>query len=124
MLLRICHKRAVYIPPELSMAAKETAEKHQLNCQLKSNNLTKSLGGTNATNVNIEVFAKKKITGNRKKLMEIGTRLMVALKENKINYKKQKIETHLDQINKSLTQIDINVEEIVQPFERKRGKFF
>ena len=35
--------------------------------------------------------------------MEIGTRLMVALKENKINYEKEKIETHLDQINKSLT---------------------
>ncbi len=41
--------------------------------------------------------------------MEIGTRLMVTLKENKINYEKEKIETHLDQINKSLTQMDINV---------------
>ena len=55
------------------------------------------------TIVKLEVFAEKKLTGNQKKLMEIGTRLMVALKENKINYEKEKIETHLDQINKSLT---------------------
>ena len=57
------------------MPAKETAEKHQLNCQLKSNNLTESLGGMNATNVNIEVFRKekdnrkpKKVNGNRNKI--------------------------------------------------------
>ena len=74
--------------------------------------------------VNIEVFAEKKITGNQKKLMKIGTRLMVTIKKNKINYEKEKIENHLVQINKSLTQIDINVDEMVHTGKGKDGKFF
>jgi hypothetical protein len=56
--------------------------------------------------------------------MKIGTRLMVTIKKNKINYEKEKIETHLVQINKSLTQIDINVDEMVQTGKGKDGKFF
>jgi RNA processing factor Prp31 len=75
--------------------------------------------------VNIEFFfAEKKITGNQKKLMKIGTRLMVTIKKNKINYEKAKIETHLVQINKSLSQIDTNVDEMVQTGKGKDGKFF
>ena len=57
--------------------------------------------------------------------MEIETRLMVALNENKINYEKKKIETQLDQINKSLTQIDINVQVMVRAIEvLKEGESF
>ena len=66
---------SIYTTPELSMAAKETAEKHQLNCQLKSNNLTKKLGRNERYKCQYRGFRKekdnrkpKKVNGNRNKI--------------------------------------------------------
>ena len=42
--------------------------------------------------------------------------------ENKINYEKEKIETQQDQITQSFTQIDINVQEMVQPIEKTKAR--
>ena len=108
----------VYVPPELSMAAKQIAVKHQLNSQLKPKSLTESLRGIENAIANIEVSVEKNIACMyRKKLMEIETRLMAALNEKKIINGGEKIETKLDQIKKSLTQIDINVQGIVSAIQ-------
>ena len=117
--------RVVYVPPELSLAAKEIALKHQLKSQLKPKNLEESLGEIEAAIANNEITVEKKLSDYQKKLMEIEARLMTALKENKINYKEGKIEAELDQINKNSSQIDTNVEERIQPIhETEEEKHF
>ena len=94
--------RVVYVPPELSLAAKEIALKHQLKNQLKPKNLEESLKEIEAAIVNNEITVEKKLSDYQKKLMEIEARLMTALKENKINNEKKEIENELDQRNTNL----------------------
>ena len=124
-LLKNGQSRMVYVPPELSLAAKEIAVKHKLNSQLKPKSLSESLRGIEAAIANIDVSVGKKLGCYEKKLMEIETRLMTTLKERKINYEQKKIETQLDQITTSLTQIDRNVQEMAQPTQeaKKRSSF-
>ena len=121
-LVKNGQSRMVYVPPELSLAAKEIAVKHKLNSQLKPKSLSESLRGIEAAIANIDVSVGKKLGCYEKKLMEIETRLMTTLKERKINYEQKKIETQLDQITTSLTQIDRNVQEMAQPTQEAKQR--
>ena len=107
--------RVVYVPPELSLAAKEIALKHQLKNQLKPKNLDESLNEIEAAIVNNGITVEKKLSDYQKKLMEIEARLMTALKETKINNEKRKIENQLDQRNETSSKTDTNVQEETQP---------
>ena len=121
-LVKNGQSKMVYVPPELSLAAKEIAVKHKLNSQLKPKSLSESLRGIEAAIANIDVSVGKKLGCYEKKLMEIETRLMTTLKERKINYEQKKIETQLDQITTSLTQIDRNVQEMAQPTQEAKQR--
>ena len=121
-LVKNGQSRMVYVPPELSLAAKEIAVKHKLNSQLKPKSLSESLRGIEAAIANIDVSVGKKLGCYEKKLMEIETRLMTTLKDRKINYEQKKIETQLDQITTSLTQIDRNVQEMAQPTQEAKQR--
>ena len=110
--------RVIYVPPELSSAAKEIALKHQLKNRLKPKNLEESLKEIEAAIVNNEITVEKKLSDYQKKLMEIEARLMTALKETKINNEKRKIENQLDQRNENSSKADTNVLEQIQPIQQ------
>ena len=59
--------RIVYVPPRVSLAAKEVAIKHELECHLKPKSLSESLTGIELAIANVEVSVEE----NREKLIEI-----------------------------------------------------